>query len=112
LNSSIDILVLAAYPIDIYEEIIEYSKDFNYKILSDLPISFHPEILLKHIGNKQVHLFLQETYLSFFRKISLLNNNIININCLLLQNKNNLLHQEFKRESLIVDTQYMLNNLL
>lgn len=113
LNNDIDLLVLCAYPIDIYKEVLEYSKIYNYYILSDLPITFDEKLLNLYLKNEKLYLFLLETKTIFFNKYYLLNKDKINkINCLVLQNKENLTNQINKKQSVIVDSHYMLNNLL
>lgn len=113
LDNKIDLLILCAFPIDIYEEILKYSENYTYKILSDLPISFNLEYLEKYVKNEKVFLFLIETKLEFYENYFIkYNNEIIKINCLLLQNKDNLKQQKYLKESVIVDTQYMCNNLI
>jgi hypothetical protein len=104
---------LSAYPIEIYEEVLYYSKKYDYKILSDLPITFDKILLKKYLSNEKLYLMLLETKLDFFNNF--FNKNIHNIkfvNCTILQNKNNLKNQKYKKESIIVDIHYALNNLL
>ncbi|MDD3302429.1 MAG: hypothetical protein PHN31_02660 [Candidatus Gracilibacteria bacterium] len=113
LNNNIDLLVLCAYPIDIYDEIIQYSKNYEYKILSDLPITFDLNKLNNYISNDKLFLFLLETKTEFFNNYYKKNlEKIKKVNCLVLQNKGNLRQQKYLRESVIVDTHYMFNNLL
>lgn len=113
LNEGIDLLVLCAYPILIYEEILDYSKDYNYKILSDLPLTFDLDLLEIYIKNQRLYLFLLETKTEFYKNYYLENKEkIVEVNCLILQNRENLKKQKFKRESVIVDSHYMLNNLI
>ncbi len=113
LDNSIDLLILSAYPIDIYEEILEYSRNYDYNILSDLPITFDSDLLSKYLKNNKLFLLLMETKLDFFNSfVSKELNCIYKAECLILQNKENLLMQKQKKESIIVDTQYVLNNLL
>jgi hypothetical protein len=58
-------------------------------------------------------LFLLETKLDFSNTyLPKYKKEIKDINCVLLQNKDNIKLQKYKKESIIVDTQYMLNNLL
>ena len=113
LSNNIDLLVLSAYPIDIYDEIISFSNKFNYKILSDLPITFNIKSLNSYVLNDRIYFFLLETKLYFFSYISSLKlDEIYSIDCLLYQNKDNLISQKFRKESLIVDSHYIFNNLL
>lgn len=113
LDNNIDLLVLSVYPIDIYEELFEYSENYNYDILSDLPLTFNSYLLNKYLSNERLFLMLMESKLDFFNFF--VKNNLDKIHyakCLILQNKDNLLKQKYKKESLIVDTHYVLNNLL
>jgi len=110
LSNNIDLLILSAFPIDIYEKVLDFSLKFNYKILSDLPITFDLSLLKKYIFNDKIYLFLLETQNILFNNIEF--DNILKIECLVFQNKNNLLLQKYKKESIIVDTHYVLNNLL
>lgn len=113
LNNEIDLLVLCAYPITVYKEVLRYSKDYNYKILSDLPITFDIWFLKSCLDDKKLFLFLLETKTIFFKDFYLKNKNKIDrVNCLVLQNKENLKKQKNIKESIIVDSHYMLNNLL
>ncbi len=113
LNNNIDLLVLCAFPILIYEEIFDYSSMYNYKILCDLPMSFNFKKLSGYLENEKLFLFLLETKTEFFKNFFLKNkDNISSINCLILQNKDNLKQQVYTKESVIVDSHYLLNNLL
>ncbi|NDK07668.1 hypothetical protein EOM39_00305 [Candidatus Gracilibacteria bacterium] len=113
LDNKVDLLVLCAYPISIYEEVLVYSKIYDYKILSDLPVTFDIKLLESCIENKKFFLFLLEAKTEIFNNFFTKYKNVFfKINCLVLQNKNNLKKQINTKESILVDTQYMLNNLL
>ncbi len=114
LNNNIDLLVLSAYPIGIYQEVIQYSKSFQYKILSDLPVTFEKSFFEHCTIDDKLYLFLLEAKLPFFEATNLYNNredvNIIEIT--LFQNKQNLSKQKYKKESIIVDLHYAFCNIL
>lgn len=108
LNEKIDLLVLTAYPIDIYEDVIEYSHKFNYKILSDLPISFSQSFFKKYFPSKQIFLFHLETKLFLFKFIQKNIEKISKVEWFLLCNDYNISNKNW----VLVDEQYLLNNLL
>lgn len=108
LNNNIDLMVLCAYPIDIYEEVIEFSKKYNFKILADLPISFSEDFLQKNIWNKQLFLFNLETKLPIFKIIKEDIENIIKSEAILYINDYNIWNKNW----VLVDLQYLVNNLL
>lgn len=112
LNNNIDLLILCAYPINIYSETIKYSEKFNYKILADLPITFDRKQFLEYEKNNQLFLFLQEAKLDFFRQVQGKISDAQKIEIFILQNKLNLQKQTYKKESIIVDTHYALCNVL
>ncbi len=112
LSNDIFLLVLCAYPVDIYDEVISYSRKYNYKILSDLPISFNKDKIQSYWNIQRLFFFIMETKLFFFKYLKKNLHKVKKVNCIIYINKNNLSKQKFKKESIMVDTHYCLNNLL
>lgn len=109
-NLDVFLIVLCAYPIDFYEDFLNFVCLYNIKILTDLPISFNLNFLDKIVSNDNIYFLLLETKMYFFEKF--FNEKKIKIECNLYFNRENLLSIRNPREFLLVDSQYLYNNFL